>query len=141
MIERSRVRIPAGAAGEFSSPWSTFCADSYFGIRSTPVLPQKHVKQKTKTKTVILPKVQVAGYSCIVNNYSNKRVLDQAKARRRFRPWLWCSDVVSFILSAVQTQIIAPFSPRLSKGAVEATGVCKHISQWSSEHWREKPFY
>ena len=43
MIERSRVRIPAGTAGEFSSPGSkgsTFCADSYFGIRSTPVLPQ-----------------------------------------------------------------------------------------------------
>ena len=31
MIERSRVRIPAGTAGEFSSPGSTFCADSYFG--------------------------------------------------------------------------------------------------------------
>ena len=45
MIERSRVRIPAGAAaGEFSSPGSTFCADSYFGIRSTPVLQQQHVK-------------------------------------------------------------------------------------------------
>ena len=40
MTERSRVRIPAGAAGEFSSPGSTICADSYFGIRSTPVLPQ-----------------------------------------------------------------------------------------------------
>ena len=40
MIERSRVRIPAGAAGETSSPGSTFCADSYFGARSTPVLPQ-----------------------------------------------------------------------------------------------------
>ena len=40
MIERSRVQIPAGAAGEFSSPGSTFCADSYFGIRSIPVLPQ-----------------------------------------------------------------------------------------------------
>ena len=36
----SRVRIPAGTAGEFSSPGSTFCADSYFGIRPTPVLPQ-----------------------------------------------------------------------------------------------------
>ena len=44
MIERSRVRIPAGAAGEFSSPGSTFCADSYFGICSTPVLPQQHIK-------------------------------------------------------------------------------------------------
>ena len=29
MIERSRVRIPAGAAGEFSSQGSTFCADSF----------------------------------------------------------------------------------------------------------------
>ena len=36
----SRVQVPAGAAGEVSSPGSTFCADSYFGIRSTPVLPQ-----------------------------------------------------------------------------------------------------
>ena len=44
MIERSRVRVPAGAAGEFSSPGSTFCADSYFGIRTTPVIPQQHVK-------------------------------------------------------------------------------------------------
>ena len=40
MIERLRVRIPTGVVGEFSSPGSTFCADSYFGIRSTPVLPQ-----------------------------------------------------------------------------------------------------
>ena len=44
MTERSRVQIPAGAAGEFSSPGSTFCADSNVGIRSTPVLPQQHVK-------------------------------------------------------------------------------------------------
>ena len=35
---------PAGATGEFSSPGSTFCADSYFDIPSTPVLPQWHVK-------------------------------------------------------------------------------------------------
>ena len=33
------VHVPAGAAGEFSSPGSTFFADSYFGICSTPVLP------------------------------------------------------------------------------------------------------
>ena len=37
MIERSRVRIPAG---EFSSPGSTF---SYF-VRSISVLPQLHGK-------------------------------------------------------------------------------------------------
>ena len=38
------IRIPAGAVGEFSSPGSTFCADSYFGLCSTPVLLQQHVK-------------------------------------------------------------------------------------------------
>ena len=43
-IKRSQVRVSAGAAGEFSSPWSIFCADTYFGIRSTPVLPQQHGK-------------------------------------------------------------------------------------------------
>ena len=47
-IHTWRVRSPGmeaslmswGAAGEFSSPGWTFCADSNFGIRSTPVLPQ-----------------------------------------------------------------------------------------------------
>ena len=40
MVERFWVRIPAEVAGEFSSPGSTFCADAYFGVRSTPVLMQ-----------------------------------------------------------------------------------------------------
>ena len=44
MIEKSKVSVLAGAAGEFSSPKSAFCAGSYFGIRSTPALSQKHVK-------------------------------------------------------------------------------------------------
>ena len=43
MIERLRVRILEGVAGEFSSPELTLCAD-LFGVRSTPVLPQWHVK-------------------------------------------------------------------------------------------------
>ena len=34
---------PAGAAGEFSSTASAFCADSYFGIRSIPVLTKQQV--------------------------------------------------------------------------------------------------
>ena len=38
VIERLRVRIPAGAAGEFSSPELTLC------VRYTPALPQWHVK-------------------------------------------------------------------------------------------------
>ena len=44
VVERLRVRIPAGAAGECSSPALTLCADSLFGARSTPALPQWHVK-------------------------------------------------------------------------------------------------
>ena len=37
---KSRVRFPVGAAGKLSSPWSTSCADSYFGI---PVFPEMEV--------------------------------------------------------------------------------------------------
>ena len=44
VIERSRVRVPAGAAGECSSPGSTFSANSYFSILSTSVLPQQRVR-------------------------------------------------------------------------------------------------
>ena len=44
MTEKSLVRIPAGAAGEIFLTRINFCADSHFGIRSTPVLPQWHVK-------------------------------------------------------------------------------------------------
>ena len=44
MIERLRVRIPAGVVGEFSSPESTFCADSYSVSVPTPMLPQRHIK-------------------------------------------------------------------------------------------------
>ena len=32
-------KVAAGATRELSSPGLTFCADCYFGIRSTPVLP------------------------------------------------------------------------------------------------------
>ena len=39
-----RVQVLTGVAGEFSSPGPTFCADSYFSIRSTPVFRQQHVK-------------------------------------------------------------------------------------------------
>ena len=44
MPERSLVQIPAGAAGKISSLGSTLCADSCFGICSTPVLLQQQVK-------------------------------------------------------------------------------------------------
>ena len=44
MIERLRVRIPAGAAGEFSSPELALCADSYSESVPFTVLPQWHVK-------------------------------------------------------------------------------------------------
>ena len=54
VTERFRVRVPAGVAAGFSSRGS-FCADSYFGIRSTPALSQQHVKEPA-----VLQKVQVA---------------------------------------------------------------------------------
>ena len=44
MIERLRVRILAAAAGEFSSPESTLCADSFSVSVPPPVLLQWHVK-------------------------------------------------------------------------------------------------
>ena len=43
MFGRLRVRFPAESAGE-SSPELTLCADTRFGVRSTLVLPQLHVK-------------------------------------------------------------------------------------------------
>ena len=44
MIERLQVRIPAKAAGEFSSPELTLCADSCSVSVPPHVLPQWHVK-------------------------------------------------------------------------------------------------
>lgn len=40
VIERSQVQVPSGAAGEWSSPGSTVCADSDFSVCSIPMLPQ-----------------------------------------------------------------------------------------------------
>ena len=57
-IERLRVRIPAEAAGEFSSPESASCADSY----SVSVSPPCYRSGTYKTP-VILPKVQVASFT------------------------------------------------------------------------------
>ena len=48
MIERLRVRIPSEAAGEFSSPESTLCAD-LFGIRSSLMLQQWHLEDPGPT--------------------------------------------------------------------------------------------
>ena len=59
VIERLRVRIPAGAAGEISSPESTLCADSY----SVDIPPPYYRSDTLKTPVIILPKVQVAGYT------------------------------------------------------------------------------
>ena len=59
MTERSRVRIPAGAAGEFSSLGSTFCADFYFGIFSAPVLPQQHVKDPGHSAKSVAGRLQL----------------------------------------------------------------------------------
>ena len=57
-IERLRVRIPAEAVGQFSSPELTLCADSY----SVSIPPPCYRSGMQKT-LVILQKVQVAGYT------------------------------------------------------------------------------
>ena len=46
---RDRKVVGSSPAGEFSSQGSTFCADSYFGIRSTPVLPQYHARKISRS--------------------------------------------------------------------------------------------
>ena len=68
MIKRSRVRILAGAAEQFSSsPGSA--STSVLSLISVYVLPQcyrsntKKTKKQKNTVPVILPKVQVAVYS------------------------------------------------------------------------------
>ena len=52
MIERLRVRIPAEAAGEFSSPELTLCADSY----SVSVLPACYRSGTKKTPVILFSK-------------------------------------------------------------------------------------
>ena len=58
MIERSRIRVPAGAAGEFSSARVKFLCWLVFRY---PLHPRVTAVARHKIP-VILPKVQVAGY-------------------------------------------------------------------------------
>ena len=59
MTERLWVWVPAGAVQKISSPGSTFCADSYFGIQFHPCVTAIACKKIP----VILTEVQMAGYS------------------------------------------------------------------------------
>ena len=52
-MERLRVRIPAEAAGEFSSPELTLCAESY-----SVTVPPSGYRSGTQKTPVILPIVQ-----------------------------------------------------------------------------------
>ena len=58
MTERLRIQILAGAVGEFSSPELTFHTESYL----VPIPPLRYLSGTEKTP-IILPKVQVAGYT------------------------------------------------------------------------------
>ena len=58
VIERLPVQIPAEAAGEFSSPELTLCADSY-----SVSVPPLYYRSGTKKTLVTLPKVQVTDYT------------------------------------------------------------------------------
>ena len=60
MIKSSPVGGPAEAAGEFSSPGSTFCADSYVGIHSIRVIQQKqHVQDPGHSARSVGGKLQL----------------------------------------------------------------------------------
>ena len=60
VIERLRVRIPAGTTGEFSSPELTLCVDSYSVSVPPPCYSNGHVKKIYK-KPAILHKLQMEG--------------------------------------------------------------------------------
>ena len=102
MIERSHVRIPAGVATEFSSPGSTFCADSYFGIRSTPVLPQQHVKDPGHSAKSAGGRLQLNAHTPYVNTYV-------ALHEVTWRMVVWCTQ------NALRWQqfLVAPAMPAL----------------------------
>ena len=59
MIERSRVRVPAGPAGEFSSLGSTYCADQEGSVS----VPSPCHRSSTCKIPLIRPDVEVACYS------------------------------------------------------------------------------
>ena len=70
MIERLRVQILAGAVGEFSSPESTLCADSYSvsvpppcyrsgTLKKTQSFDQKCIWQVTPKHTYTLDQVKL----------------------------------------------------------------------------------
>ena len=72
MIERSWVEVPTGVMGEFSSPGSSFCADSFFSICSTPVACKRSqsfgysglaqlVECPTEKSGAVLTRVRVPG--------------------------------------------------------------------------------
>ena len=58
VIEKLQVRIRAKAAIEFSSLELIWCADSYLASAPLPCY-----RRDTQTTPVILPKVEVAGYT------------------------------------------------------------------------------
>ena len=85
MVERSRVRIPAGAAGELSSPASTFVADSHFGIRSTPVLPQQRVKDPGHSAESAGGRLQLNTHTPYVCGFAGSDMVQGCMVRRQQR--------------------------------------------------------
>ena len=56
MIERLRVRIPAGVAGEFSSPELTFCAHSYSVFVPTVIVRKSPLSFCQQCRWKVTPK-------------------------------------------------------------------------------------
>ena len=69
VMERSPVRVPLGAAGEVSSPGSAFYADSNLGIRSTPLLPEQHIKDPGHSAKSAGGRLQLNTYALYVYGF------------------------------------------------------------------------
>ena len=64
MIKRLRVRIPAGAGTEFSSPELTLCADSYSVFVPSKRLPQWHIKDPGQSAKSAGDRLYLNTYAC-----------------------------------------------------------------------------
>ena len=95
MIERSRVRVPAGAAGEFCSPGSTFCADWFRHPFHPPVTAAAHKRSRSfcqKCRWPVTPK-----HTCTRRMWlrmkRHSKLVHGCRARERTGAWLyfvWC---------------------------------------------------
>ena len=131
MIKRSRVQIPAVVAREFSSPGSTFCADSYFGIRSTPVLLQWHIKDPGHSAKSAGGRLQLNTHAPYICGFAWSDMAlvwwtQNAPRRQQFH--------VAPAMSALKAHHFGRYSKTRNKKLF--THVESHVSAVSAREWR-----